>query len=89
MDSFPVPATTWDEATDGQGKIIDSTLPRRLVFDKDDFDRWQLCLFAASKLTGNRHSAETRYLATVLFPMPVQFTADGKIEDSTTEGDPS
>lgn len=74
MISFPEPAETWAEATDAQGRIKDSTLPRQLVRTEADFDRWQLCLIAASQLTGQEWSPEVRYLATVLFSMPVQFT---------------
>jgi hypothetical protein len=63
-----VPATTWEEATDTTGRLIDETIPRDRVFDEATFRRWRLSIGIAARITQDPETAfTTRSLARAFF----------------------
>lgn len=66
--AVPQPATTWEDATDDAGRLIDETVPRNRVFDEDTFRRWRLSVGIAARITEEPEtSPATRSLAYSFF----------------------
>ena len=82
---FPVPADTWEQATDEHGFIVDETLPN-VVFDQASFDRWKLCVDISSQITQlEADTVDTRSLAMEFFESPAA-TYDNEIEEGAVRG---
>ncbi len=74
-ESWPVPAQTWEEATDDQGRLIDDTLPP-YVKTREDFDRWHLCLKILARQYGvSVDDGLVRIMARYLFLSDLQLPA--------------
>ena len=81
--AWPQPASTWEEATNDRGEVIDDTLPRGLITDELSFRRWQLSLGIAVKITGeSAESVGCRNIARVIFDSPVPTDEDWEIPAS-------
>lgn len=66
-ESWPVPAETWEEATDEHGNVTDDTLPP-YIRTKENFERWQLCLKVLARHFGvSTHDGMVRIMARDLY----------------------
>lgn len=84
-EMWPVPAETWEQASDEHGFIVDETLPK-FVYDRATFDRWILCVKIAERITERpAETLETRNLAAEFFDSPAP-TNDGDLEEGVVRG---
>lgn len=76
--SWPVPAETWDDATDEHGFKTDETLPN-FVYDRVTFDRWRVSLKLGALLAkANVDSWDARMAASAFYESPYETEFLGK-----------
>lgn len=84
---WPVPAETWEQASDEHGFVVDETLPK-FVYDRETFDRWILCVKIAERITQRpAETLETRNLAAEFFDSPAPtYDEDEALEEGVLRG---
>lgn len=63
---------SWSDVSDANGRVLDHTLPPRLVHDQATYERWQFCTGLLARYFGvGRDDNVVRTMAVTMFEMDI------------------